>query len=136
MRIRRQLIRRACPLKSRALSQSWRRSLMLSRHWRQSRAGSRSWQQSRPWLEVLRQVAQEYIDRRDRDTDPPGRFDKAGRWYAHETERRDCCWPIRSPSRAYPYSWLVHCRSAKHVAALLGVPYKLALRRARLMDER
>ena len=114
MRLRRKLIQRACPLRSRSLSQSWR--------------------QSWAWTDTLRVVAKEYIARRDRDTDPPGRFDKAGRWYAHETERRDCCWPIRSPSRAYPYSWLVHCRTAKHVADLYAVPRKRLLRAARLID--
>ena len=144
MRIRRKLIKRACPLKSRALSRAarpsrtqsraWRRSRRLARHWRESRAGSQSWQQSRSWCDVLRRVVQEYIYRRHRHYEPVGRYDNAGRWYPTEGEALDCCRHIRSPSRAYPYSLLAHCRTAKHVAALFDVPPKLVLRRARLMD--
>jgi hypothetical protein len=46
---------------------------------------------------------------------PAGSFDNHGRWYPASTEHRDCCGVIRAPSRAYPYSYLVHCRSWDHV---------------------
>lgn len=59
--------------------------------------------------------------RRDRTEHPRGKFDRAGRWYPDETEERDCCRMVRSPSRAHPYSYMTHCRSLTHVAALYGV---------------
>ena len=74
-------------------------------------------------------AAREYIARRDRMTHPDGTFDAASRWYPSESEKCDCCDGIRSPSRAYPYSFMTHCRSAAHVAALHGVDAR-ELRRA------
>jgi len=60
-----------------------------------------------------------YIARADRQEHPSGHFDGAGRWYPSET-----CGPLchgyRSPSRAYSYSALCHCRSAHHVAGLFS----------------
>ena len=74
-------------------------------------------------------AAREYIARQSRDTHPDGTFDRAGRWYPSESEWCNCCTGIRSPSRAYPYSLMTHCRSAGHVAALYGVDAR-DLRRA------
>lgn len=71
--------------------------------------------------EKLHQAAQEYIARRDRQTNPDGKFDSKGRWYPSDAERCDCCNSVRSPSRAYPYSYMVHCRTITHVANLYGV---------------
>lgn len=60
--------------------------------------------------------------RESRRSHPHGEFDKGGRWYPDEdAEMADCCYGIRSPSRAYPYSFMVHCRTIKHVASLYGV---------------
>lgn len=68
--------------------------------------------------------------RRQRDREHiPGSFDRSGRWYPADSERRPCCGAIRSPSAAYPYSLMTHCRTAAHVAAL-GQVDLAALRRA------
>jgi len=74
-----------------------------------------------------------YIARRDRQDHPDGKFDNAGRWYPSATERRECCDEVRGPSRAYPYSFLKHCRSLRHCAKLYGVgegELRAALRQA------
>jgi len=55
----------------------------------------------------------EFVGLSNRATHPDGDFDKAGRWYPHH--KCACCSHIRAPSRAYPYSLLVHCRTAEHV---------------------
>ena len=63
----------------------------------------------------LRAAAQHALDLADRSTHPAGHFDDAGRWYP-DTEL-PCCQAIRSPSRQWPHSLLVHCRTVKHIAA-------------------
>jgi hypothetical protein len=59
----------------------------------------------------------QFIARGDRDEHPDGEFDQAKRWYPKEA-----CGPLchgyRSPSRAFPFSALLHCRTAAHVAGL------------------
>lgn len=74
-------------------------------------------------------AAQEYLDRQDRRSHPAGRKDSGGRWYPSAEERRACCDGVRSPSRAWPWSLMVHCRTAAHVARLYGVEER-ELRRA------
>lgn len=66
----------------------------------------------------------EYLTRQSRLHNPKGKFDKARRWYPSEEEEQPCCKEIRSPSRARPYSLMLHCRTMKHVASLYGVGYK------------
>ena len=51
-----------------------------------------------------------YIARRDRLVHPHGRFDSAGRFYPNEDSEGGTP-DVRSPSRAYPYSYMVACRS-------------------------
>jgi len=73
-------------------------------------------------VRMLEDVAvDEYLARQRRDRHPKGKFDSAGRWYPSNSEVRDCCERIRSPSRRWPYSLMLHCRTAKHVAALFNV---------------
>ncbi len=60
----------------------------------------------------------------DRRQHPDGTFDSAGRWYPSDAEKCECCAKIRSPSRAYPYSYMTHCRSVEHVANKFGVAVK------------
>ncbi len=79
----------------------------------------------------LEQAALEFVLRQDRKHHPDGKFDNGGRWYPSETERCECCDHIRYPSRAYPYSLMVHCRTAKHVASLYGVDVKALKREAK-----
>lgn len=69
----------------------------------------------------LQAAVDEYQRRRDRQSHPSGKFDSGGRWYPSNEERRGCCSNIRSPSRAYPYSLMLHCRTIEHVAALYGI---------------
>lgn len=72
----------------------------------------------------LEQAAQEFIDRKNRNSHPDGKFDGASRWYPSESEKQECCGHVRSPSRAYPYSYMVHCRTIQHVAKLYNVDEK------------
>lgn len=58
--------------------------------------------------------AREYINRRDRICHPGGSFDSGGRFSL--SEKYDCCDGIRSPSRAYPFSEMLHGRTLGHVA--------------------
>ena len=69
----------------------------------------------------LQEAMQEYYARRARQSHPAGIFDKAQRWHPTKEERCECCETIRSPTRAWPYSLMLHCRTIGHVAALYGV---------------
>ena len=66
----------------------------------------------------------EYLKLKNRKTHPEGTFDSGGRFYLAESEKHDCCRGIRSPSRAYPYSEMVHARTLKHVAHKYDVDEK------------
>jgi hypothetical protein len=77
-------------------------------------------------------AAKQYIARRDRTEHPEGTFDKAGRWYPTVSEKLNTS-AFRSPSREWPYSYMLACRSLAHVAALHGLSSPdelLAVRRA------
>jgi len=50
-----------------------------------------------------------YHDLRDRNANPAGYFDKAGRFYLSDDVRQ--CSYCRAPSRAYPYSEMKEGRS-------------------------
>lgn len=65
--------------------------------------------------ESFDEIATVIESRKARDSHPAGAFDKAGRWYPAESETASCCKAINSPSRAHPYSYMVHCRTRKHV---------------------
>lgn len=69
-----------------------------------------------------------YFLRQARRSHPRGAWDDGHRWYPNEAEWRDCCGSIRAPSRAWPWSLMVHCRTAAQVAAFYGIDPK-ALRR-------
>lgn len=78
-------------------------------------------------------AALEYIDLRDRATHPKGSFDSGGRFYL--TEKKFCCSGIRRPSAAYPFSEMLHGRSADHVAAKHAVDAAGVRFIARLIDK-
>lgn len=59
--------------------------------------------------------------RQIRESHPDGHFDNARRFYPSTDERRSCCDGIREPSRAWPNSFNVHCRSLEHAAELHDV---------------
>lgn len=63
---------------------------------------------------VINRASIEYEKRQSRREHPSGSFDRAGRWYASDEERASCC-NVRGPSRAFPYSQMVHCRTLKHI---------------------
>ena len=73
---------------------------------------------------TAQEAAELFLARKDRKVHPDGDFDRAGRWYPSESEKCDCCSGIRSPSRSYPYSYMVHCRTKAHVSCLTGIPVK------------
>lgn len=80
-------------------------------------------------------AARQYLDRRDRLEHPNGKFDKSGRWYPAQDERQTCCSQIREPSRSYPYSYMLHCRTVDHVAHLHNVDPKAVRKRAREIEK-
>lgn len=80
------------------------------------------------------EAAYKYLRRRDRREHPEGSFDSVGRWTPSEDEREECCASIRSPSGAYPYSLMQHCRSAEHVAAVMGADRRWVRSGARKLE--
>lgn len=66
-----------------------------------------------------------YEMRKERMTHPDGKFDNGGRWYPAVGEKCDCCRSIREPSRAYPYSLMVHCRTKVHIKNMLKKTYEI-----------
>ncbi len=74
--------------------------------------------------EKLQAAYEMYIARQARQSHPTGKFDGAGRWYPTESETCSCCKGIRTPSRSWPFSYMVHCRTAEHIAHLHGVDPK------------
>lgn len=69
----------------------------------------------------IQTAAQLFLARQSRAQHPSGHFDKASRWDPDQSEHRPCCNAVRTPSRAFPWSLMVHCRTAKHIARLTGV---------------
>ena len=63
-----------------------------------------------------------YEERQARRHHPAGRTDNGGRWYPSDTERRPCCERVQSPTRGFPWSLMLHCRTLRHVANRTGVP--------------
>lgn len=80
---------------------------------------------------ILERATAEYLARQSRASHPAGKFDKAGRFFLADSERSECCRSIRCPSRAWPYSEMVHGRTAEHVAEMFGVDAREIRRLAR-----
>ena len=66
-------------------------------------------------------AAREYLNLKSRKIHPDGEFDKQRRWYPSDDEMCDCCKNIRRPSSSYPFSLMMHCRTAEHVATRYNV---------------
>jgi hypothetical protein len=67
-----------------------------------------------------RQAIQSIFEaRQERSLHPDGEFDSKSRWFPSDEERCDCCNYIRFPSAAFPYSYMVHCRTKKHIQKLV-----------------
>ena len=71
-----------------------------------------------PVADKIEAAARLYLRRKHRLEHPVGEFDSGGRWYPATLERQVCCVDIRAPSRAHPYSYMVHCRTIEHVCWL------------------
>lgn len=75
--------------------------------------------------------------RKERLDHPVGKFDNAGRWYpAAEENADDFTSGIRSPSREWPYSYMLAARTLKHCKALAAVSPEFVLSRAAHFAER
>ena len=74
----------------------------------------------------LRNAATLYIDLNSRKIHPRGLSDSVGRWMP--SQELKCCKSIRTPSRSWPWSLLLHCRTLVHVAKDTG--YELEILRA------
>lgn len=70
--------------------------------------------------------------RLDRDRHPDGGTE-GPRWWPSDAERQECCSFVRTPSRAFPWTLMQHCRTAEHVAALTGTDAALVAQVARLL---
>ena len=75
-----------------------------------------------------------YLRRRDRHEHPEGTFDSAKRWYPDGSENLNTG-RYRTPSRRWPFSYQLACRSLQHCCALVkceNVP--LARKLAKALD--
>lgn len=52
---------------------------------------------------------------KNRAIHPAGKFDNAGRWHPADLLENSVSSDIRQPSRAWPYSLMVHCRTRKFI---------------------
>ena len=74
-----------------------------------------------------------FSDRKARRCNPPGEFDKAGRYYAEE--RTDAVQTCRSPSRAFPYPEMAAARTAAQCSQVFEAQSLLAVKRvAKALD--
>lgn len=87
-----------------------------------------------PREQRIAQAAQETVARKARRSNPAGSFDRWGRWYPAPEEKCPDCSAIRTPSKRWPYTLLLHCRTAQHVAARAGLSSVEVKRAARAMQ--
>jgi len=78
--------------------------------------------------ETLYAAAVEFDELQDRKRHPETNRDNGNRYFLKK--RYACCEGIRTPSRSFPFSELVHGRTALHVAHASGVPERVAQVRA------
>ncbi|MFZ2537581.1 MAG: hypothetical protein WAX04_01610, partial [Oscillospiraceae bacterium] len=71
-------------------------------------------------LSQISLAAKEYIGRRERITHPAGEFDSAKRFYLSEPVAKS----VRTPSRVWPNSQMVHGRTLAHVSHVYKVDAK------------
>jgi hypothetical protein len=75
-------------------------------------------------IPTLHAAVAHYLDMDDRKARPEGTFDNANRFYLKTTFK--CCEGLREPSRAYPWSQMVHAKTAIHVAHQFGIADRVA----------
>lgn len=82
-------------------------------------------------------AAARYVRRRDRIEHPAGYWDKGGRWFPiDETEAKLLVGRFRSPSREWPYSYLLPARTLRHCCELEELPDgRGVLKIAQLFDD-
>ena len=67
-------------------------------------------------------------DRRQRRLEhPEGTFDRAGRWYPSQAEDHGVSARVRSPSAAFPRSYMAACRTIAHCEAIEGASHDAVL---------
>ena len=59
-------------------------------------------------------IKEVYQDLKSRRVNPSGSFDSAGRWHSDNGDLIS----VRPPSRSYPYSEMLACRTLKYVRAV------------------
>jgi len=70
------------------------------------------------WIKEI--VNTVYGRRQNRSVHPDGDFDKAGRWYpSDEEDQGDVTCNVRSPSRTWPYSYMLRARTKQHCRVLV-----------------
>lgn len=71
--------------------------------------------------------------RKARKAHPQGKQDKSGRWYPSAEENADNFTAgVRSPSAAWPWSYMLAARTKKHIKALAAVNPAYVIRMAGL----
>jgi hypothetical protein len=84
---------------------------------------------------LLRATAR-YVLRRDRIEHPKGKTDNGGRWYPSDPEERSLVGHLRRPSRSFPWSYMLGCRTLRHSCELERLESrKGALTMVRLLDK-
>ena len=66
-------------------------------------------------------AAREYVARKRRQEHPIGSLDSGGRWYPSADEKCWFCAAIRAPSKNWPHSLMLQCRTIDHVAFKYGL---------------
>lgn len=69
---------------------------------------------------------QRYERRQARSEHPEGEFDKGGRWYP-EGKDEEVMGAVRSPSRSFPHSYNLACRSLAHCERYEGADHQVVL---------
>ena len=83
------------------------------------------------YQERVEQAAREFLDRKARRSHPKGALGRGDKWWPADDERCNFCGDIRTPSCAYPWSLMHHCRTADHLGDRMGVDAADVRRRAR-----
>ncbi|WPB57376.1 hypothetical protein [Xylophilus sp. GOD-11R] len=74
--------------------------------------------------DTLLKAAIDFDNLQERRDHPPAKQDNGGRRYL--TQRVECCEDIRTPTRLFPFSQLLHGRTAIHVAHKHGIEDRTA----------
>jgi hypothetical protein len=76
-------------------------------------------------------IALLFAARKFRIVNPEGEFDSGGRWHPSDSENADFFTAgIRSPSRTWPFSYMLAARTRKHIKALADVSPEFVLEAA------